>query len=238
MDECAIEGCTKPSYRRGLCTSHSRKERLYGDPNLPNRRPGPKSSGEPGHQKLDPAERERRFRARRLANEVRGICVAGHERTAPNGYWKTAKGYAGGKRWICRLCARNWQTKFLGRPPIPDDRPIAPRNRDKTHCAKGHEYSPENTYIKNDGARACKTCTRDRWIRKTYGLEPEDYDRLLKKQKGGCGICQGVLGENLHVDHDHTTGAVRGLLCSACNTGLGQFQDSASLLRAALRYLR
>ncbi len=77
-----------------------------------------------------------------------------------------------------------------------------------------------------------------------YGLTNESYDSLLADQGGRCAIC-GVLPRlrpdgaeiHLHVDHDHYTGATRGLLCPACNVGLGRFDDSIELLRGAIAYL-
>lgn len=63
-----------------------------------------------------------------------------------------------------------------------------------------------------------------------------EYDRLYSNQDGQCGICF-YSHERLHVDHNHTTGTVRGLLCSNCNKGIGLLQDSASVIRSAADYL-
>lgn len=76
---------------------------------------------------------------------------------------------------------------------------------------------------------------------KTYGLSVEDYEQILKDQDYSCGICGIHESEHrtrLHVDHDHTTGEVRGLLCSNCNTSLGGFMDSTSNLEKAIIYLK
>ena len=75
-----------------------------------------------------------------------------------------------------------------------------------------------------------------------YGLTPDDYERMFEEQDGGCKICgHKPTGEKrdryLAVDHCHDTGAVRGLLCSACNSGLGHFKDDPLLLEKAIRYL-
>jgi hypothetical protein len=59
----------------------------------------------------------------------------------------------------------------------------------------------------------------------------------LTRQEGRCDICQEFIGEDLRVDHDHTTGKVRALLCDTCNAGLGQFHESPTNLRAAASYL-
>lgn len=77
-------------------------------------------------------------------------------------------------------------------------------------------------------------------LKRTYGLTPEDFDALLASQGERCAICRsddpGTKGM-WHVDHCHDAGTVRGLLCSACNIGLGQFKDRPDVLRAAADYL-
>jgi hypothetical protein len=73
-----------------------------------------------------------------------------------------------------------------------------------------------------------------------YGITVDDYDALFASQAGRCAICStdspGGRGR-FHVDHDHATGEVRGLLCTNCNAGLGQFKDDPDRLGAAIRYL-
>lgn len=77
-------------------------------------------------------------------------------------------------------------------------------------------------------------------MQRAYGITLDEYEALLTAQRGGCAICSGVNkdGRNLFVDHDHTTGAVRGLLCNLCNRALGNFRDSVDLLDAAITYLK
>lgn len=83
-------------------------------------------------------------------------------------------------------------------------------------------------------------------LKMKYGLTLEQFDALLLTQGGTCAICQSADPKSkngasrpgqFHVDHDHTTGAVRGLLCSPCNTGLGSFRDDTARLAEAIRYL-
>lgn len=75
---------------------------------------------------------------------------------------------------------------------------------------------------------------RDRERR--YGLTPEEFDRRMTEQRSRCAICRAELDAPV-VDHDHETGAVRGLLCRPCNSGIGQLRDDPELVRAALAYL-
>jgi len=73
-----------------------------------------------------------------------------------------------------------------------------------------------------------------------YGITIEEYEILLAEQNNGCAICAALTGANgkrLSVDHNHQTGEVRGLLCDDCNTALGKFKDSPSLLAKAINYL-
>jgi len=80
-----------------------------------------------------------------------------------------------------------------------------------------------------------------RAMERQYGMYPNQFSDMLKAQGGACAICgkpqDKQTGKGLVVDHDHATGNVRGLLCNACNGGLGQFKDSTDLLMTATRYL-
>lgn len=73
---------------------------------------------------------------------------------------------------------------------------------------------------------------RERLLRERYDLAPEDYEAMLKAQDGACAACGTLPSESghLHVDHCHTSGAVRGLLCSNCNTALGLCNDNPQRL--------
>jgi hypothetical protein len=77
-----------------------------------------------------------------------------------------------------------------------------------------------------------------RYLRK-YGLTPENFELLLNRQGGVCAICGTPPSQKkrLAVDHNHKTGAVRGLLCDSCNHAIGEMKDSPSLLRRAAKYL-
>jgi len=77
-----------------------------------------------------------------------------------------------------------------------------------------------------------------------FGISLETFNNLLADQGGGCAICgktEGLkVGDRqlrLALDHDHRTGAVRGILCNGCNNGLGRFKDDPELLRRAATYL-
>lgn len=80
--------------------------------------------------------------------------------------------------------------------------------------------------------------TRRSYLLKTYGLTVEKFDEMFTEQGGRCAVCKSDDPvRSWTVDHDHVTGAVRGILCWHCNVGLGHFRDDASNLIAAADYL-
>jgi hypothetical protein len=72
--------------------------------------------------------------------------------------------------------------------------------------------------------------------RKNYGLEDPQFDAMFAAQGGRCLICRE--SEATSVDHCHATGRIRGILCRACNAGLGLLRDDTALMRAAAAYLK
>lgn len=87
----------------------------------------------------------------------------------------------------------------------------------------------------NGKKSVCKACSNHKHTAWTYGLTVEDSRRLRSCQVA-CAIC-GRHNQKMEVDHDHSTGLVRGLLCSRCNGALGQFCDNIELLQKAISYL-
>jgi hypothetical protein len=89
--------------------------------------------------------------------------------------------------------------------------------------------------------RASSKKVRADWLRSAYGITPEQFDVMLLIQGGRCAVCgtdaPGGKHDRFMVDHCHSTGAVRGLLCNACNHGIGLLGDSADGVRKALEYL-
>ena len=80
--------------------------------------------------------------------------------------------------------------------------------------------------------------------KKYYGITYEEYVDIFNKQEGKCAICDvtmdllgKVYNEKACMDHCHTTGKIREVLCNRCNWGLGKFMDSPDLLRKAASYL-
>jgi len=91
----------------------------------------------------------------------------------------------------------------------------------------------------------CKECKKEKargWrYRSLYGISVAEYDLMFEKQDGRCAICgtdsPGRGKRTMCIDHCHTTGEVRGLLCHSCNVALGHFRDNKGLLLRAVDYL-
>ena len=86
------------------------------------------------------------------------------------------------------------------------------------------------------GRRAGGIKGRRQHPRRRSGVRLVEFDELIAAQDGRCAICDAPDPE--HLDHDHRTGWVRGILCFNCNGGLGQFRDSPELLAQAVSYLK
>lgn len=141
-------------------------------------------------------------------------------------------------RGLCSSCYQlDWQRRNpdkTWRAAHPEKKKAAnalyyARNKDKINARA-------TVWQKNNPERAQRIYRRSRYAK--LGVTIEQYDELLKTQRGRCAACGDEPKKTLlAVDHDHKTGAIRGLLCPPCNTGLGYFRDSPERLRAAADYL-
>jgi hypothetical protein len=116
-------------------------------------------------------------------------------------------------------------------------------------CAATTEWNSRNKERIAESNRqrrlANPTEERDRRLKRDYGLAPREYDRILESQNGLCAICQGEQQQpksgkrvmRMSVDHCHSTGLVRSLLCGKCNAGLGAFCESPEIMEIAMDYL-
>lgn len=74
-------------------------------------------------------------------------------------------------------------------------------------------------------------------LKNRYGISLEEFTHLKALQNNKCAICQNEFTNTPHIDHDHLTQKVRGLLCRSCNTSIGNLKDSPFLLNRAIIYL-
>lgn len=136
--------------------------------------------------------------------------------------------------------------KDVGEPPSKAHKL---RRLDKTKPFGPCNVEWQQTYLPMREGESLKEYSRramrNHKLRAIYGLDSEQYARMLTEQNGGCAICHRpetavVFGKviDLAVDHCHTTGKVRALLCTTCNTSLGGFKDDPRLLQAAIEYLK
>jgi len=108
-----------------------------------------------------------------------------------------------------------------------------PRNRSTSsgiapYCKPCHNLRGHAARDKVGGSRTYH-------LKRRYGLTAEDVDAMIDAQGGKCAACR--VGEPKHVDHDHATGEVRGILCFTCNVALGNVGDDIARLQALAVYL-
>lgn len=108
-------------------------------------------------------------------------------------------------------------------------------------CYRCRGEFPREAIVRVGKGWACKPCKSDLNLRNRYKITREQFDKMWQDQSGGCAICAKPLEQVANkcvVDHCHHTGAVRGLLCRMCNTGLGYLGDTAAGLERAVNYLK
>jgi hypothetical protein len=181
---------------------------------------------DPDRARRQQRERNRRYHARcrdrRITSEQPVIRILALNkrcnycaRTLPFDRFGVDKSAKDGRAYRCRDC--NY-ARYLARPPRD---PARESVRHAAYRAKHRARDSEKTRMKK------------------YGLQPGAFERMLIAQSGRCAICVCAFTapSNIHVDHDHQSGAVRELLCTSCNIGLGMFKDAEGVLLDASRYI-
>lgn len=229
---CTIPDCSKiASASRGWCSMHYTRWQRFGDPNRTGKR-GPR-----------PAKGDKRPEC-----SVEG-CTNDRK-----------------SRGWCQPHYNQWRRdpEALGQP-IKVYRARGDRDhRGYKFCRTCEEWRPETAFAssagKGDGLQSrCRSCNariyrgraelvRDKMRAQRFGVTREQFDALLESQGGRCAICKsedpGI--SHWHMDHDHaccpnsdkTCGNCnRGILCSACNMGLGLLRDDTGILLSAVAYL-
>ena len=118
--------------------------------------------------------------------------------------------------------------------------PEQSRERSRQSVSAHRKNSPE-AWAATQARHFTPSNKRRHNLRRNYNMTPEDYDLMLERQNGCCKICgtsdPQTRSKRFCIDHCHSTGAVRGLLCNSCNLGLGAFKDDAGNLEKAIAYL-
>lgn len=144
-----------------------------------------------------------------------------------------AAGARDGHRGECKACNQ----------AVKRERYLANREQFIEKARRWQLENPKRVreYRKERNARPeVKRRQRDAYYKRTYGITADEVDAMFADQNGQCAICRQTPERlaQMHVDHDHELGHLRGLLCSSCNQGLGQFGDDPALLLRAVVYLR
>jgi hypothetical protein len=133
-----------------------------------------------------------------------------------------------------KQCEKCLQTK-----PLSEFKLVSPKRVPMKFCIDC--YTENRRYYRETGTSPCK---KDEALKRNYGITLNEYNEMLESQENRCAICQGdnpkgaKRANTFVVDHCHTTGKVRGLLCHACNRALGNFGDSIENLERAILYLK
>jgi hypothetical protein len=134
-------------------------------------------------------------------------------------FHKQLQGKLGRASW-CKRCVADLHSKYR------KEQPDKLRTQNKKYRDKHKEKINAKRYTDN---------------LRSYGISLEEYEKLVLSQHGVCAICKqpetSSRKSRLSVDHDHTSGRARGLLCQRCNAGIGLFNDSKELLMAAMEYI-
>ena len=121
------------------------------------------------------------------------------------------------------------------RPDVPEGHKYCPR------CEQVKPHADFTRHRQQAGGFAsyCKPCKaqvdNERRVQRVYGLSLAEIEAMVEAQGGLCAVCGKRPAK--HVDHDHATGRVRGVLCFQCNAALGQVEDSTDTLRSMIDYI-
>lgn len=178
------------------------------------------------------------------------VCFSCKSQKTITEFQKDAQKGDGWRSW-CRPCRKikerqykaGWKEKREGLPIIIGKmcpackfwKPVKDFFKDASRPDGFHAYC---SVCLKQRAYAARDLTKKRYRFSAYGLTHEAYTDLVNSQDGKCAICKIEPGEiRFHIDHCHTTGEVRGILCINCNRALGCFRDDTDLLSAAISYL-
>ena len=176
---------------------------------------------------------------------------------------KAASAFYAAPGRVCKTCrceqSRNYHAR---RPEVVERRRLKAvqlqqkREQQQFVCPHCRQTKNRTEFYRSNASRGfhswCKVCCRaagrkrvrdpkkrrQYTLKSRYGLSSADLTQLRLAQKNKCGLCAQPLQHNhFHIDHSHTTGEIRGLLCPRCNVAIGLFHDDPELIKAALCYL-
>ena len=158
------------------------------------------------------------------------------------------KNRADGKEPICRECKNN---KAFNRYHTASNSNPYEHSKKPKKCNRCHQVKTEADFYYRKEMKAlrpqCKACKSLEVACKKYKLKLDDIEHLYKASNYSCGICKVHVDDYnnkaqkyraLVIDHEHSTGKIRGILCHECNTAIGLFKDNIKKLEKAINYLR
>jgi len=104
------------------------------------------------------------------------------------------------------------------------------------------KYSSGNIGLQNK-CKECERKSRSQYYkphesaRRKFKLTEEEYTTLINRSQGLCEVCNTPMGDKRCIDHNHSTGEIRGVLCNKCNTALGLVGDNTTTLTKLIQYL-
>lgn len=228
---CSVEGCERPAERptsrRGWCGMHYQRWYKHGDPLFSRDRT------------------PQRDRVCSIDGCQNPACHRGWCRPHYGAWQKRGDPHARVPRNTQvftdthKLCVECGETKPL-EDFRPDRKSRSGRQGRCKPCRRKQVAAWRRTWTPEQIERA-RLKYRRRNLRESYGITPEDYDALLQSQAGRC-ICgttkPGPRVRHFHVDHDHSDGHIRGLLCQDCNFAIGLAGDHPERLELLAAYLR
>jgi hypothetical protein len=141
-----------------------------------------------------------------------------------------AAGMRDGRRNDCKQCNLSAKhNRYLANPEAEKARVLAWQRANRERYRESQRrmrQSPEGRRREREGH-----------LRRTHGLTLDEYDAMVVGQGGRCRVCGRCPEKNFHIDHDHVTGRIRGLLCSSCNHAIGLMGESPQRLRRAADYV-
>lgn len=143
-----------------------------------------------------------------------------------------------GKLWNCKKCISIYKKEQYQKNPevmIARTKKYNEENKEKVR-SRAKEWRKKNE-------QKCKVISKRAHLKAYYGITPTEFNLMIKAQDNKCKICGIVFNPSdfttkAHVDHDHSNGKVRGLLCAHCNRGIGCFGDNVTFMENAIKYLQ
>jgi hypothetical protein len=215
--KCYVISCPKPSVANGLCQMHDKRVKRHGDVNAGH-------SDDWGKREKHPAYKAwcglRRYHRQNIQPDW------------VDDFWK----------FVSEIPEKPEHGKAFR----PD--PLQPWSKDNFYWREPQGLSDDQKQYAREWHRKSRETNPDYYfnqdLRRKYGVDLEWYKKKLAEQNGACAICKNpetakIQGRTLRlaVDHSHKSGQARGLLCLACNRGLGLFKDSINSLKSAISYL-